>query len=91
MFFVPKELPDNSTHFFPSQSELVFFVVLGILSSQNICFGCFLLIKKIQVSISCSKYRYEVFVCLFDLILHAPSTIFKLYRDRSCWVEPVLS
>ena len=29
--------------------------------------------------------------CLFDLILYVPSTIFQLYRDRSCWVEPVLS
>ena len=31
------------------------------------------------------------FVCLFDLILYVPSTIFQLYRDRSSWVEPVLS
>ena len=29
--------------------------------------------------------------CLFDLILYVPSTIFQLYRDRSSWVEPVLS
>ena len=28
---------------------------------------------------------------LFDLILYVPSTIFQLYRDRSSWVEPVLS
>ena len=28
---------------------------------------------------------------LFDLILYVPSTIFQLYRDRSTWVEPVLS
>ena len=34
----------------------------------------------------------EVFVfCLFDLILYVPSTIFQLNRDRSSWVEPVLS
>ena len=32
-----------------------------------------------------------VFVCLFDLILYVPSTIFQLYRDGSSWVEPVLS
>ena len=31
------------------------------------------------------------FVCLFDLILYVPSTIFRLNRDRSSWVEPVLS
>ena len=28
---------------------------------------------------------------LFDLILYVPSTIFQLNRDRSFWVEPVLS
>ena len=28
---------------------------------------------------------------LFDLILYVPSTIFELCRDRSSWVEPVLS
>ena len=28
---------------------------------------------------------------LFDLILYVPSTIFRLYRDGSSWVEPVLS
>ena len=31
------------------------------------------------------------FVCLFDLILYIPSTIFQLNKDRSSWVEPVLS
>ena len=35
----------------------------------------------------CSK----PFVCLFDLILYVPSTIFQLNRDGSSWVEPVLS
>ena len=28
---------------------------------------------------------------MFDLILYVPSTIFKLNRDGSPWVEPVLS
>ena len=28
---------------------------------------------------------------LFDLILYVQSTIFQLNRDRSSWVEPVLS
>ena len=32
-----------------------------------------------------------VWECLFDLILYVPSTIFQLYRDKSSWVEPVLS
>ena len=31
-----------------------------------------------------------LFVCLFDLIIYVPSTIFQLNRDRSSWVEPVL-
>ena len=29
------------------------------------------------------------FVCLIDLILYVPSTIFQLNRDGSFWVEPV--
>ena len=32
-----------------------------------------------------------IFVCLFDLILYVPSTIFQLNRDESSWVEPVQS
>ena len=30
-------------------------------------------------------------VCMFDLFLNVPSTIFQLNRDESSWVEPVLS
>ena len=30
-------------------------------------------------------------LCLVVLILYVPSTIFQLNRDRSSWVEPVLS
>ena len=30
-------------------------------------------------------------ICLFDLILYVPSTIFQINRDWSSWVEPVLS
>ena len=30
-------------------------------------------------------------VCLFDLILNVPSTIFQLNMGGSLWVEPVLS
>ena len=33
---------------------------------------------------------HTTFVCLFDLILYVPSTIFQLNRDGSSWVEPVL-
>ena len=31
------------------------------------------------------------FICLFDLILYVPSTIFQLNRDWSSWVKQVLS
>ena len=31
------------------------------------------------------------FICLFDLILYVPSTIFQVDKDGSSWVEPVLS
>ena len=37
------------------------------------------------------KFGTLLFVCLFDLILYVPSTIFQLNRDGSSWVEPVLS
>ena len=30
-------------------------------------------------------------VCLFDLIIYVPSTIFRLNKDGSSWVEPVQS
>ena len=32
--------------------------------------------------------KFVLFVCLFDLILYVPSTIFQLNRDGSSWVEP---
>ena len=35
--------------------------------------------------------RSPSYVCLIDLILYVPSTIFQLCRDGSSWVEPVLS
>ena len=37
------------------------------------------------------KYIYLHAFALFDFILYIPSTIFQLCRDRSSWVEPVLS
>ena len=41
--------------------------------------------------VKCACSFSGTFVCLFDLILYVPSTIFQLYRDGSSWVEPVLS
>ena len=35
--------------------------------------------------------NHALFVCLFDMILYVPSTIFQLNRDGFSWVEPVLS
>ena len=37
------------------------------------------------------KFGENLSICLFDLILYIPSTIFQLNRDGSSWVEPVLS
>ena len=36
-------------------------------------------------------HRGSYMICLFDLILYVPSTIFQLYKDESSWVEPVQS
>ena len=36
-------------------------------------------------------FHMECLYFLFDLIHYVPSTIFQLNRDRSSWVEPVLS
>ena len=44
-----------------------------------------LVIEEVEAAVD------ALFVCLFDLILYVPSTIFQLYRDVSSWVEPVLS
>ena len=42
-------------------------------------------------SLCCILEQDTLSVCLFDLILYVPSTIFQLNRDESSWVEPVLS
>ena len=41
-------------------------------------------------AVSLRLYMENLFA-LFDLILYIPSTIFQFNRDRSSWVEPVLS
>ena len=45
----------------------------------------------VAVGSPCFLIGLFLFVCLFDLILYVPSTIFQLNRDGSSWVEPVLS
>ena len=51
-------------------------------------------IKSHNINSWCVRHNpvpFKLFVCLFDLILNVPSTIFQLNRDGSSWVEPVLS
>ena len=45
------------------------------------------LARKLKAS-ALDKLVLLTIVCLFDLILYVPSTIFQLNRN---WVEPVLS
>ena len=49
-----------------------------------------LLIKNIMLK-TFLPFKISNVVCLFDLILYVPSTIFQLNRDGSYWIEPVLS
>ena len=51
-------------------------------------------LRQCQKSILMPQYGIlasSCFVCLFDLIIYVPSTIFQLNRDGSSWVVPVLS
>ena len=45
---------------------------------------------SVQLGTANTFVRVPGFV-VFDLILYVPSILFQLYRDRSSWVEPVLS
>ena len=47
--------------------------------------------RVVCTTINFFTWPYLFVVCLFDLILNVPSTIFQLNRDGSSWVEPVLS
>ena len=56
--------------------------------------GIFLMIFWSSAEFFFKINLFKIFLsgfCLFDLILYVPSTIFQLNRDRSSWVEPVLS
>ena len=53
-----------------------------------------LLQKQSDLGMYCLSMSFRQatsFVCLFDLILYIPSTIFQLNRVGSSWDEPVLS
>ena len=60
-------------------------VIFDQLLSQSFDISMFSHINALSVNLM------SVFVCLFDLILYVPSTIFQLNRDGSSWFEPVLS
>ena len=63
----------------------------GMLSSENDDFKFLKTTKNIELKKKSKAKPNMILVCLFDLILYVPSTIFQLYRDGSSWVEPVLS
>ena len=53
--------------------------------------GLFMTVLYIQAVFKPVRTPGITISCLFDLILYIPSTIIQLDRDRSSWVEPVLS
>ena len=71
----------------------------SILISVYVECGTFLILWRHVLTMWFSEYRVSspfhpfslTVVCLFDLILYVPSTIFQLNRDGSSWVELVLS
>ena len=68
--------------------------IITIIFQINICFECIKEMSHRDVSFMHPKHTlfcFFLFVCLFDLILYVPSTIFQLNKDGSSWVEPVLS
>ena len=70
------------------------FLAPGTLFEQNwqrFTGWCYIPNIKARGLVISNKKIFSCFVCLFDLILYIPSTIFQLNRDRSSWVEPVLS
>ena len=77
---------------FPDHTHLLFLTVVHSPSLEGLAF----LIRSLRCWTKSKKKSpsgtdiTETFVCLFDLILYVPSTIFQLYRDGSSWIEPVL-
>ena len=97
-----KELPWFQ-HFRSTKTSNKFLNAWGkIISAENMWVACMdrlhlskltsydMILYHRNIKVHQSRYLL-LFVCLFDLILYVPSTIFQLYRDRSSWVEPVLS
>ena len=50
-----------------------------------------IILHLIMVYSICFEIQSLEIICLFDLILYVPSTIFQLKRDGSSWVIPGLS
>ena len=80
----PKSTPGDWTQAFRLNPCLIFFISIVLLPA------CIISAKILPTALFIAKFNIW-FVCLFDLILNVPSTIFQLYRDGSSWVEPVLS
>ena len=68
-------------------------VVIGSLRVNSFCIMVTILqLQTLFLFLFCIMAEiHKMLVCLFDLILYVPSTIFQLNRDGSSWVEPVLS
>ena len=56
---------------------------------DNSILSWFPLFAKIILIIG-DNIQYNPNICLFDLIIYVPSTVFQIYRDESSWAEPVL-
>ena len=77
----------------PEQDHINFSIPVLIAIKDHIEVGSkahlFSFMNSLQSTITLLESSHVV--CLIDLILYVPSTIFQLNRDGSSWVEPVLS
>ena len=81
-------------HTFVEIDHEIISTVISLPSAESFKKGCFQLQGKVCASPGKSVVRWTdrpAMICLFDLILYVPSTIFQLNRDGPSWVEAVLS
>ena len=93
-FFTTKK--DGSTGHTALESDGPYFEVMGqrpgpIINWRPACSLYFSINSAMLNTEKHIPHAWIQFVCLFDLILYVPSTIFQLNRDGSSWVKPVLS
>ena len=78
--------------------KIVCTYVVGMQQSQDVIF-CGGPIKPLKAEMLVCKQEWlwgacrsvqSWLICLFDLILYIPSTVFQLYRDRSSWLNQYL-